>query len=325
MVTERDRLRGTLLYMSPEHIQGFGVTDSCDMYSLGTVLYECLAGTPPVLLGSENLTLDDVVWRQVAHMPPQLDDLIPNMPKLLARTIQQMLAKEAVLRFATMDAVASRLRDARRRIATGVGSDSPDSEPKKLDDCLTATVDAPDDAVAISNAHNPDMALLTPQAIAKRAAELDEGVNSRCPPAMASVENLHMPKSRRTLLVASILLGSLLGLAIAIFKAQSGAGNYTSAIQRRGEEPPAATLRNKSALTRSAQDPSPQSRTAQGPGDTNERLNESKNTTGSDTYVAPPSPAAPSSSMPQRPMIKADKLKLGKGKAKTASTGDLIF
>jgi eukaryotic-like serine/threonine-protein kinase len=305
MVTERDRLRGTLLYMSPEHIQGFGVTDSCDMYSLGTVLYECLAGMPPVLIGSENLTLDDVVWRQVAHMPPQLDDLVPNMPKLLARTVQQMLAKEAVLRFATMDAAAARLREARRRISTGVGTDSPDSEPEKPNDDFKATVVALDDAVATGKVSNPDLALITAQAIAKRAAELDEGVNSRCPPAMGSVQNLRKPKNRRTLVVASILLGSLLGLAIAIFKARSGEGHSTP--------------------TRAASGPLPQSRTASGPGSTTERFSETKTFSKSDTYIAQQAPPVPSASMTQRPMIKPDKLKAGKGKAKNASTGDLIF
>lgn len=258
-------------------------------------------------------------------MPPQLDDLIPNMPKLLARTIQQMLAKEAVLRFASMDAVATRLSEARRRSATGVATDSPDSEPKKLDERLEATGAAPDDEVAIGAAHNPDMALLTAQAIAKRAAELDKGLNSRCPPAMGSVENQSKPKSRRTLLVASILLGSLLGLAIAIFKARSGYGNYTSAIQRGRLEPPVAALGNSSTLTSSAPNPSSQSGTATGPGEATERFSESQNTTGSGTYVTRPPSAAPSSSMSQRPMIKPDKLKLGKGKAKTTSAGDLIF
>lgn len=325
MVTERDRLRGTLLYMSPEHIQGFGVTDSCDMYSLGTVLYECLAGIPPVLIGSENLTLDDVVWRQVAHMPPQLDELAPNIPKLLARTIQQMLAKEAVLRFATMDAVAARLREARRRITTGVGIDAPDSEPKKLNDGLKVTAAASDDALAIGKRRNPDMALLTAQAIARRAAELDEGVNARCPPALGSPERPSKPKTRRTLLIASILLGSLLGLAIAIFKAQSSEGNDRSAIQRRRVESPSPALSGALAATALALGPSTLSRTALGPIDKTERFNEAKNTSESGTYVVRPFPPAPSASMSQRPMIKPDKLKSGKERAKPASTGDLIF
>ena len=190
MVTERDRLRGTLTYMSPEHIQGFGVTESCDIYSLGTVLYECLAGSPPVLIGSENLTLEDVTWRQVAHMPPQLDALIPETPKYLAHAIQQMLAKEVVLRVTNMDAVAARLREAQRQIRE-------QAEP------------APATAAPIS---------LAPNQIAERAAVLDDGDNSRCPPIEASDPPQATARHRMRLLMLAIATGAIAGIVIAYFK-----------------------------------------------------------------------------------------------------------
>ena len=190
MVTELDRLRGTLIYMSPEHIQGFGVTDVCDMYSLGSVLYECLAGSPPVLIGSENLTLEDVAWRQVAHMPPPLDELLPDMPKYLANTIQQMLAKEVVLRFANMDAVAARLREAQRQIL----------ESKQ------------------AKSNGTDVVSIAPEQIAERAAVLDEGANARCPPIGASEPPTESVNHRMRLLIVAIVVGAIAGVVIAYFK-----------------------------------------------------------------------------------------------------------
>jgi serine/threonine protein kinase len=120
MTTEWDCVRGTLLYMSPEHLQGFGVTARSDIFSLGTLLYECFVGKPPALIGPEGATLDDIAWRQICQMPALLSDVLPEVPEIAARLIQQMLAKEAVLRFDTMDTVAVSLREVYRRLVTEV-------------------------------------------------------------------------------------------------------------------------------------------------------------------------------------------------------------
>jgi serine/threonine protein kinase len=131
MTTEWDCVRGTLLYMSPEHIQGFGVTARSDIYALGTLLYECLAGSPPALVGAGAPSLDEVTWRQISVMPPPLDELSPTVPRSFSNLVQQMLAKEAVLRNGTMDEVEIRLREIQERWPGGTASEDQGGFPNK--------------------------------------------------------------------------------------------------------------------------------------------------------------------------------------------------
>jgi serine/threonine protein kinase len=108
--TQKDLLHGTMLYMSPEHLQGLGVTARSDIYALGTILYEAVAGGPPCLLGVEEPTIRELAWIQIARVPKPLDELVPGVPHFVARGIQRMLAKDPEDRFATMSEVAALLR-----------------------------------------------------------------------------------------------------------------------------------------------------------------------------------------------------------------------
>ncbi len=292
MVTERDRLRGTLAYMSPEHIQGFGVTESCDIYSLGSVLYECLAGSAPVLIGTENLTLDDVAWRQVTHMPPKLDALLPDMPKYLAHTIQQMLAKEVVLRFESMDVVAARLREAQRQIQ--------EQGP--------------------TNPNPSELASITVEQISKRAAVLDAGVNARCPP-IESIETHPVPiKHGVRPLVVAILLGALAGVVIAYFK--GGSSN----------EPPDGTQVSAESAVSVGVAASPPglvdsalAQPAEGPNAAPERSSEANNINNTNSYSTEPPALAPRLSTTPRVVIKpTSKPKASEGKGSARSSG-LVF
>ena len=115
--TQRDVLHGTMLYMSPEHLQGFGVTVRSDIYALGTVLYEAFAGRPPCMIGVQEPTVTTLAWSQINRMPPPLDELTGTVPRFVARAIQRMIAKEAVDRFASMAEVADLLRTNWKRYA----------------------------------------------------------------------------------------------------------------------------------------------------------------------------------------------------------------
>jgi serine/threonine-protein kinase len=81
---------GTAAYMSPEQVLATTELDQrSDIYSLGCVLYECLAGEP--LYAGLNDSL--VMQRQVAGTPPDLAATRPGLPPSLARVIQRALAK----------------------------------------------------------------------------------------------------------------------------------------------------------------------------------------------------------------------------------------
>jgi serine/threonine-protein kinase len=81
---------GTAAYMSPEQVLATTELDQrSDIYSLGCVLYECLAGEP--LYAGLNDSL--VMQRQVAGTPPDLAAARPDVPQPLARAVQRALAK----------------------------------------------------------------------------------------------------------------------------------------------------------------------------------------------------------------------------------------
>ncbi|EMR09463.1 hypothetical protein PNEG_02405 [Pneumocystis murina B123] len=63
-------LVGTNSYMAPEIIRGEGYTKSCDWWSLGVILFECLYGFPPFVSKTKHATRMKILnWRQALHFP----------------------------------------------------------------------------------------------------------------------------------------------------------------------------------------------------------------------------------------------------------------
>ncbi|KZT08324.1 kinase-like protein [Laetiporus sulphureus 93-53] len=61
---------GTNSYMSPEVIRGHGYTFSCDWWSLGVIMFECLYGFPPFVSNSRHVTRQKILnWRQSLRFP----------------------------------------------------------------------------------------------------------------------------------------------------------------------------------------------------------------------------------------------------------------
>ena len=114
---KKDRMQGTLPYMSPEHLQGRAVTPQSDVFALGTMLFEALH-RHPLLLNGEPPIFPEIVWRQML-MPPRLDTLNRNVPERLARTVARAIARRARERFesarAFQEALASDLDWLERR------------------------------------------------------------------------------------------------------------------------------------------------------------------------------------------------------------------
>jgi eukaryotic-like serine/threonine-protein kinase len=108
--TQKELLHGTMKYMSPEHLLGLGVSKRSDIYALGTILYEALCGCIPCMLGMSEPSSNAVSYAQINQVPPPLDELVPSVPRFVARTIHRMLAKDPQDRFAEMAEVAELLR-----------------------------------------------------------------------------------------------------------------------------------------------------------------------------------------------------------------------
>ncbi|KAG4304232.1 hypothetical protein PORY_002413 [Pneumocystis oryctolagi] len=79
-------LVGTNSYMAPEIIRGEGYTKSCDWWSLGVILYECLYGFPPFISKTKHATRMKILnWRQTLHFPttPHVSKEAQDLIKML--------------------------------------------------------------------------------------------------------------------------------------------------------------------------------------------------------------------------------------------------
>lgn len=91
---------GTAMYVSPEQATGSTVTGSSDLYSLGVVAYECLAGRPPFVA-------DQPLAIAIMHKHDPVPPLPSDVPPAVSDLVMSMLSK-------TMDgrpATAARLAD----------------------------------------------------------------------------------------------------------------------------------------------------------------------------------------------------------------------
>jgi serine/threonine-protein kinase len=96
---------GTLAYMSPEQLRGDAVDRRTDVWALGAVLYEMLAGRKP-FEGSDRAA----VARAIAEQnPPDVRSLRPEVLPSLARIVSRALAKDPNERFSTAEELRAAL------------------------------------------------------------------------------------------------------------------------------------------------------------------------------------------------------------------------
>jgi len=95
-VTGQGMVVGTPNYMSPEQAAGEDVDSRSDLYSLGTVAYEMIAGSPP-FTGPNRV----VVSKHISEPPVALGRVRPDCPADLAHAIMRTLAKAPEDRFQT--------------------------------------------------------------------------------------------------------------------------------------------------------------------------------------------------------------------------------
>lgn len=96
---------GTPAYMAPEQFESGTVSMSCDVWALGTVLYEMLTGTPPFLADTPEQIRDRVISEPLTPV------LRSDLPEGLNVVISRCLQKEASLRYPTILDLTAALED----------------------------------------------------------------------------------------------------------------------------------------------------------------------------------------------------------------------
>jgi tRNA A-37 threonylcarbamoyl transferase component Bud32 len=99
---------GTVNYAAPEQIEGKPVSPATDVYALGCVVYECLAGSAPFVKESDVA----VIHAHLLEPPPALSGNRPDLPAALDTIVSTALAKAPQLRYATCAALVGALRGA---------------------------------------------------------------------------------------------------------------------------------------------------------------------------------------------------------------------
>ncbi|MBA3357454.1 MAG: protein kinase [Pyrinomonadaceae bacterium] len=105
MLTKVGAIMGTPVYMSPEQCAAKSLDARSDIYSLGVITYQMLAGEPPFAGNTGN-----VIREHLELPPPPLHERSKKIPKRVAETVMYALAKDPADRPQTASAFANSLR-----------------------------------------------------------------------------------------------------------------------------------------------------------------------------------------------------------------------
>lgn len=129
-ITHSMQTLGTPHYMSPEQVRSAKSVDArSDLYAMGVILYQALAGRLPF----DGPSATAVIAAIVTDDPPRLASLRPDLPRPLSELVHRAMARDPQQRFAD----ARTMRQALVRAAHGI---TPESQGIPLADASAATV-----------------------------------------------------------------------------------------------------------------------------------------------------------------------------------------
>lgn len=134
--TPTGNIVGSPLYMSPEQAQGGKVTPRSDYYSIGSMMFRCLAGYPPI----QAATAIETIMKVANSKPPSLSEQLGvDVPSELCELVDGLLSKDPTQRPSLEEVVLPLLRALSQTIAEldeeadppGTTSDTTEVTPKR--------------------------------------------------------------------------------------------------------------------------------------------------------------------------------------------------
>lgn len=225
---------GTLQYMSPEQIDAEPVDARSDLYSLGLILYEMLAGRPPFESPSPRALLD---LQCTAEPPPLPDQVRGSMPRGVEKVLVQLLRKAPDERPASAEDLLTALEPfGTADDAIQISRQSSRESTRSNDDQEelageAAERDGGGDAKASIGADTSAVRPATARAPSSSSIAMDTGRPAVQPlDTVALIERAERPRelSTGTALIAIILLCVLAGVATYLWRVNSADGAEAS-------------------------------------------------------------------------------------------------
>src|SRR5688500_10272317 len=114
-MTRTGMVMGTPNYMSPEQVRGERADARSDVFALGAVFYELLAGRKAFHAAS----MHTILFKVLEEQPEPVERLVPVLPPRFVRLIERSLQKDPLQRFQHAGEMRDALRLVREALATG--------------------------------------------------------------------------------------------------------------------------------------------------------------------------------------------------------------
>ena len=134
-ITKVGSVLGTAAYLAPEQARGEPAGPASDMYALGVVAYQLLAGRLPY----DAASLTDLARLQESGPPPRLDELTPDVSPALAAAVARALHRDPAQRYADAAEMETALRDGLRGRAPAAAADWAAEEDTEATRVLSGT------------------------------------------------------------------------------------------------------------------------------------------------------------------------------------------
>jgi serine/threonine-protein kinase len=234
--TQANSILGTPVYMAPEQCRGASaVTDKSDVYSLGVMMYEMLAGQPPFM----GQGIGEIMAAHLMNEPPPLRDIQPSVSPDVAALVHRLLKKDQAQRPTMREVIAEleRLGAARTGVLSAVQDTLPVRNQGAPPDARTIMGEAsagtpvaappaptPNRTMAIGDANLPP--------ITKGPVAASGG--SQAPHHTAVLPSPAPSIAKQPLVIAGVL-GGLLSIGMGVFLYNR---KHAAQVQKEGKLPP---------------------------------------------------------------------------------------